>query len=119
MSSIKPELRLRVFAGPNGSGKSTIIGAVRNHKVSEIPVDFGTYINTDDLAKQLLKEEIDFNSYTIETTLEEFTEICTLSGLISSAFTKDDFLKTFSLGLKQRKKFITQNQAENRPGFVK
>jgi len=97
LSSIKPELRLRVFAGPNGSGKSTIIGAVRNHKVSEIPVDFGNYINADDLAKQLVKEDVDFTSYTIETTLEEYTEIATSSGLISSAFTKDDFLRTFSL----------------------
>ncbi len=97
MSSIKSELRLRVFAGPNGSGKSTIIEAVRNHKVSEIPVDFGIYINADDLAKKLLKEELDFSTYSIETTLEEFVELCTSSGLISNSFTKNDFLKTFSL----------------------
>jgi len=49
------------------------------------------------LAKQLVKEDVDFTSYTIETTLEEYTEIATSSGLISSAFTKDDFLRTFSL----------------------
>lgn len=87
---------MRVFAGPNGSGKSTIIEAVRNHKVSEIPVDFGTYINADDLAKNLLNEDVEFDKYNIETTEEEFIEISTSSGLISSAFTKSDFLKTFS-----------------------
>lgn len=97
MSSIKQELRLRVFAGPNGSGKSTIIEAVRNHKVSEIPVDFGIYVNADDLAKKLLTEEIDFSSYSVQTTVEEFVGICTTSGLLSSEYPKSDFLRTFSL----------------------
>ncbi len=97
MSSIKQELRLRVFAGPNGSGKSTIIEAVRNHKVSEIPVDFGMYVNADDLAKKLLTEEIDFSSYSVQTTIEEFVGICAASGLLSLEYTKSDFLRTFSL----------------------
>lgn len=97
MSSIKPELRLRVFAGPNGSGKSTIIEAVKSHKVNEIPVDFGIYVNADDLAKKLSAEVIDFSLYSIETTLEEFVQICTSSGLILESFSKEDFLATFSL----------------------
>jgi len=31
---------MRVFAGPNGSGKTTIINAVRDYLIKEIPVDF-------------------------------------------------------------------------------
>jgi len=44
-------LRLRVSAGPNGSGKTTIIEAVRKAKVNGRPVDFGIYINADDIAR--------------------------------------------------------------------
>ena len=44
---------MRVFAGPNGSGKSTIINAVRNVKVGNQLVDFGIYVNADDIAAEL------------------------------------------------------------------
>ncbi|MDQ3108697.1 MAG: hypothetical protein M3R17_02290 [Bacteroidota bacterium] len=44
-------LRLRVFAGPNGSGKSTIIKSVSEYKERNIPLDFGVYVNADDIAK--------------------------------------------------------------------
>lgn len=97
MSSINPELRLRVFAGPNGSGKSTIIEAVRNHKVSEIPVDFGIYINADDLATAILKRIVSFHEYQIETTTDEFLDYVLSSGLINESFTREEFLETFSL----------------------
>ena len=39
---------LTVIAGPNGSGKSTLIAYLRKNDV-----DFGTYINADDIAKEL------------------------------------------------------------------
>lgn len=97
MSSTKSNLRLRVFAGPNGSGKSTIINAVRDHKVSEIPVDFGIYINADDLANELSKRTVSFDKYQIKTTLEEFLSFTLSSGLINKSFTQEDFLKTFSI----------------------
>lgn len=97
MSSTKSNLRLRVFAGPNGSGKSTIINAVRDHKVREIPVDFGIYINADDLANELSKDTVSFDRYQIKTSLEEFLEFTLSSGLISTSFTREDFLETFSL----------------------
>ncbi len=86
-----------MFAGPNGSGKSTIIEAVRNHKVSEVPVDFGIYINADDIAKNISTQELEFGAYRIKTTSEEFVQISTSSGLISKSFTKEDFVSTFSL----------------------
>lgn len=97
MSSTKSNLRLRVFAGPNGSGKSTIINSVQDHKVREIPVDFGTYINADDLANELSKDTVSFDRYQIKTSLEEFLEFTLSSGLINKTFTREDFLETFSL----------------------
>ncbi len=43
-------MRLSVFAGPNGSGKTTIIDAVRKARVHGKAVDFGVYINADEIA---------------------------------------------------------------------
>jgi len=40
--------RLRIFAGPNGSGKSTIVNIVK-----EQAVDFGVYVNADDIKTEL------------------------------------------------------------------
>lgn len=51
-------LRLRVFAGPNGSGKTTVINSIRNLIVNDQPIDFGHYINADDIAVQLKKRNI-------------------------------------------------------------
>jgi predicted ABC-type ATPase len=42
-----------VFAGHNGSGKSTIIQAVKDYKIKDIPIDFGIHIDADDIAVQL------------------------------------------------------------------
>jgi len=47
------QLKLRVFAGPNGSGKSTVINFIRSYKVNDKHVEFGYYINADDIAKAL------------------------------------------------------------------
>ena len=49
----KKQLRLRIFAGPNGSGKTTIINSVRAAKVNDKPIDFGNYINADDITRDL------------------------------------------------------------------
>jgi predicted ABC-type ATPase len=45
--------RLRIFAGPNGSGKSTMIDAIRKEKVNGRHVDFGYYVNADEIAVEL------------------------------------------------------------------
>ncbi len=95
MPSTKSNLRLRIFAGPNGSGKSTIINAVKSHKVNSIPVDFGTYINADEIAAVLRKNKFSFSSYGIKTTLVEFTKIALSSGLINKQFTEKEFLLSF------------------------
>ena len=39
--------RLRMFAGPNGSGKSTIFNQI------EEKVDFGVYLNADNIEAEL------------------------------------------------------------------
>jgi predicted ABC-type ATPase len=53
-------LRLRIFAGPNGSGKSSIINSIRNYtKDNGTPLDFGIYLNADDIAKELTKPVMD------------------------------------------------------------
>ena len=89
------QLRMRVFAGPNGSGKSTIINDVRNHKVNGIPVDFGLYINADDIAKNLREGVFSFQDYEIETSLNEFVSIALLSGLIGDRFNEKEFQESF------------------------
>ncbi|WP_188501720.1 zeta toxin [Pontibacter amylolyticus] len=97
MSSTNSKLRLRVFAGPNGSGKSTIINAVRAYKVSQIPVDFGIYINADDIAKALQEDRFSFDPYRIEVADEEFSQIAVSSGLIHELFDQSQFAACYRL----------------------
>jgi len=93
----KPTLRLRVFAGPNGSGKSTIIKAVRASKVQGIPVDFGTYINADDIAQRLRKGSFSFKRYNVSVTKREFNQIAIQSGLLGKQFPVSIFKKSFTI----------------------
>lgn len=97
MSSIKSnnQLRMRVFAGPNGSGKSTIIKSVRKYKTTSGKLDFGIYVNADDIVSHLKKKSFKFTPYQIEATEEEFKAIALASGLIDENFTKAYFLKSF------------------------
>lgn len=79
-------LRLRVFAGPNGSGKTTIINAVRKARVNGRPVDFGVYINADDIAKALGKG-YDLTPFELELGAERFLAFAASSGLLDKEFT--------------------------------
>ncbi|WP_172623203.1 zeta toxin family protein [Flavisolibacter ginsenosidimutans] len=99
MSSTKPQsqLRLRVFAGPNGSGKSTVIHYVRNIKVKKHFIDFGYYINADDIAVQLRSNSFSFAAFDLNVKPKEFTEVVLLSGLIGNEFSLADFQSAFSL----------------------
>lgn len=67
-------LRMRVFAGPNGSGKSTMYRHVRNAKVNGRNIDFGVYVNPDEVAKAFREEgAIDLNSlFQIESGRADF-----------------------------------------------
>jgi len=99
LSSTKPQtqLRLRVFAGPNGSGKSTVIQYVRNIKVKKRPIDFGYYINADDIAVQLRNNDFSFAAFDLDVKPKEFTSVVLQSGLINSEFSLADFESSFSL----------------------
>ena len=88
---------MRVFAGPNGSGKSTIIEAVKNHKVKGIPVDFGIYINADDIALALRQNKFTFSFYTLSATRDDFISTALASGLINKKFPEKDCLKSCHL----------------------
>src|SRR5690606_17629996 len=87
----------RVFAGPNGSGKSTIINAVRNTVVNDRPVDFGYYINADDIAKQLREGKCDLKIFGIPIDKRRFTAFAKSSGLLNNTFTGRAFASSFEL----------------------
>ncbi len=97
MSSTNRSLRLRIFAGPNGSGKSTIVEAVRNHKVRSIPIDFGIYINADDIARALREKSFSFKTYKVTVYHDEFVTHAISSGLINKDFSSSKFKKSYKL----------------------
>ena len=106
---------MRVFAGPNGSGKSSIIKKILDTDVQKgVKLDFGIYINADDIAKDLLKKGCLFPKYTITFIEDEFFEIVEASGLIKDDFTLDQFKGCIELSddrLTLPKKFI-ENQED-------
>jgi adenylate kinase len=65
-----------------GSGKSTVIKFIRKQKVDGRKIDFGYYINADDLAADLRKGGIKFSRFGIRTARNEFKAIALASGLI-------------------------------------
>lgn len=108
----KQTLRMRIFAGPNGSGKSTIINAVRKSKVKGIPVDFGIYINADDIAKKLREGKVTFKKYKIIVEDQEFKKIVSESGLLNEKFSLTDFIKSYSLENNQL--YLLNKKADER-----
>lgn len=93
---------MRIFAGPNGSGKSTIIQAVREYRIKEIPIDFGIYINADDIAQLLRSNQFRFSDYSVNTSRKEFSSIAISSGLIGSNFSEKTFRSSFILKRNQQ-----------------
>jgi len=91
------QLRLRVFAGPNGSGKSTVIEYVRSVKVNGRLIDFGYYINADDIARQLRNKGFNFSEFDLQIKPKNFIDIALDSGLINNEFTEKEFTSSFSL----------------------
>lgn len=84
--------RLRIFAGPNGSGKSSIIRKILDTEVQRgVKIDFGIYINADDIAKDLLKKGCSFSKYKINFIESEFYRIVSESGLINEEFDETRF----------------------------
>lgn len=91
------QLRLRVFAGPNGSGKSTIISSVRGTEIEGKPIDFGCYINADDIASELEKGEFSFASFEVNVSKKSLADFAVQSGLINQDFTEENLLGSFKL----------------------
>lgn len=90
--------RMRVFAGPNGSGKSSIIEKILNTEVQEgQKLDFGIYINADNIASDLRENGCNFSTYGLDFSKDDFIEIVTHSGLISELFTLERFKDCISL----------------------
>ncbi|MDR0782014.1 MAG: zeta toxin [Pseudomonadales bacterium] len=90
--------RLRVFAGPNGSGKSTIIDAIRRLKVHGRPIDFGIYINADNIARDLRHNRFNFAHYQVgEVSRADFIAAILPSGLINAGFPEPEFRRSFTL----------------------
>lgn len=98
LTSISNEqLRLRVFPGPNGSGKSTVINYVQSVKVNRRAIDFGYYINADDIAKQLRLNTFGFDIFDIKVAGKEFETIALASGLVNAEFTNRQFMNCYTL----------------------
>ena len=102
---------MRVFAGPNGSGKSSIIKYIINVEVQDSKkLDFGIYINADDIADKLKKNEgFDFVDYEINFSEQEFFEIVEHSGLISNSFSEFRFREC--INFKKNRLFIDKKKA--------
>ena len=94
-TSINPQLRLRVFAGPNGSGKSTVIKEVRKTKSGGKPIDFGYYINADDIAASLRGDGFSFYPFNTVVTSKDFQKIAFKSGLVNIEFNHKKFISSF------------------------
>ncbi len=91
-------LRLRIFAGPNGSGKSSIINSLRSYtKENGTPLDFGIYLNADDIAKDLQDKGCNFSNYQVLFDNEEFISIVLLSGLVLGDLNEFKLRSMFSL----------------------
>lgn len=104
---------MRVFAGPNGSGKSTIIQGVRDYQIKEIPIDFGIYVNADDIANQLREGKFCFSDYEISTTRREFISLAVESGLIGVEFSENAFRSSFKFQ-KDQKLVLIDSEADER-----
>lgn len=76
--------RLRVFAGPNGSGKSTIINYVRSLNINDRAIDFGFYINADDIASELKQGKCKVRHGSVQIKLEKLVQFAKVSGLLQA-----------------------------------
>lgn len=106
------QLRLRVFAGPNGSGKSTVIKAVRDFQSGGKPIDFGYYINADDIAVLLANNKFSFSSFGVKTDKATLETFAIQSGLLNKNFDEKTFQKSFSIQGQKLK--VIDNQHNER-----
>jgi predicted ABC-type ATPase len=88
---------LRIFAGPNGSGKSTVIRSISETTINNRKLDFGVYINADDIAVALRKNVFTFLAYGVRCFAEDILEFASTSGLLTDFFNQDRLRGSFTL----------------------
>jgi predicted ABC-type ATPase len=91
----QPQLRMRIFAGPNGSGKSTVITDIKAKEENGRQIDFGYYINADDIAKALRNGRFSFLPYSIKPNALQLVTFARDSGLMADAKSLNDFASGF------------------------
>ncbi len=96
-SSSNQQLRLRVFAGPNGSGKSTIIREVQGTVQNGRPIDFGYYINADDITQSLRSKGFSLSSFHLKANKERLIAFAANSGLLDNRFSLDDLRRVIDV----------------------
>jgi predicted ABC-type ATPase len=74
-----------------------VINYVRSYKTDNGPIDFGYYINADDIGAVLQKGSFDLSVFDIAVTNKEFIKIAVASGLINESFAKKTFTKAYTL----------------------
>lgn len=100
------EKRLRLFAGPNGSGKSTIISSLKATQLN-----FGVYLNADDLEKTLRENHIiELSTYELyDVAPEEFSTFVNHHSIMDKASREG-----FSIGLScENNCIINHNHQSN------
>lgn len=97
LPSNKDQLRLRIFAGPNGSGKTTIIKSVRDVIINGKKIDFGYYINADDIAAALQLNKFTFEKYNLKPRKASILKFADQSGLLNAKFNIDTFKSEFNI----------------------
>ena len=62
-----------------------------------IPVDFGIYVNADDIAKRLRQGKLFLRRYKVKFSENEFIKVVSESGLLNKNFDINDLKNSFSL----------------------
>ncbi|MGV3529819.1 MAG: zeta toxin family protein [Flavisolibacter sp.] len=71
---------------------------MRQYRVNGRTVDFGLYINADEIASELLKKQpYHFSKLEIQTTNAEFKQIALASGLVNPEFPEKEFFSSYTL----------------------
>lgn len=113
MSSTRITKRLRIFAGPNGSGKTTIIDAIKREEIDGFPIDFGIYVNADEIVKDLRNDNFSFSQYGVNNANQhDFVRVALKSGLIRKPFDEMAFLSSFSFNGKNHLTMKDQEYVE-------